>query len=181
MLHGAILTTKYLYSTPTILTIFVYWTFVYDTYAFWAEQTCWPSMTRSREFPITPVWIIVRFLQVNFIEKIKKLHQKAVRYSVLTGYGLFRVFLQRIIRKKLRTTEIVRFREVFGFIRVRLRQVWLYMVKHITDEQVFTINICIQSSIHQKAWESRHKYSEILMLLVSFHGSVHNDRIPNLI
>jgi len=48
--------------------------------------------TRSREFPITPVWMIVRFSQVNFIEIITKLDQKAVRYSVLTGYGLFRVF-----------------------------------------------------------------------------------------
>jgi len=70
---------------------FVYWTFVYDTYAFWTEQTRWPSMTRSREFPITPVWMIVRFLQVNFIEKLTKLDQKAVKYSVLTGYGLYSV------------------------------------------------------------------------------------------
>ena len=36
-------------------------------------------------------------------------------------------------------------------------------------------------SIHQKAWESRHTYGEILMLLVPFHGSVHNDNIPKLI
>ena len=36
--------------------------------------------------------------------------------------------------------------------------------------------------IHQirKAWEPRHTYGEILMLLVPFHGSVHNDRIPKL-
>ena len=59
-------------------------------------------MTRSREFPITPVWMSVQFLQVNFIEQITKLDQKAVRYSVLTGYGLFRFFLQRIIREKNR-------------------------------------------------------------------------------
>jgi len=45
--------------------------------------------------------------------------------------------------------------------------------------------LCIDNqytpSIHQKAWESRHTYGEILMLLVPFHGSVHNDRIPKLI
>jgi len=35
--------------------------------------------------------------------------------------------------------------------------------------------------IHQKAKESRHTYGEILMLLVTFHGSVHSDRIPKLI
>jgi len=81
---------------------FVYWTFVYDTYAFRAEQTRWPSMTRSKEFSITPVWMIVRFLQVNSIEKITKLDQKAVRYSVLTGYGLFRVFSTKNNKEKIR-------------------------------------------------------------------------------
>ena len=58
--------------------------------------------------------MIVQFSQVNFIEKITKLDQKAVRYSDLTGYGLFRFIKQRIIRKKFGTTEIVRFRQVFG-------------------------------------------------------------------
>jgi len=91
---------------------FVYWTFVYDTYAFWAEQTRWPSMTRSREFTITPVWMIVRFSQVNFIEKITKLDQKAVRYSVLTGYGLFRFFLTKNNKEKNREP-----RKSFGFGR----------------------------------------------------------------
>ena len=80
-------------------------------------------MTQLREFPITPVWMTVRYLHVYFIAKITKLDQKAVRYSVLTGHGLFRFFKQRIIRKKFRTTEIVRFRQVFGFIRVRFGQV----------------------------------------------------------
>jgi len=59
-------------------------------------------MTRSREFPITPVLMIVRFSQVNFIEKITILDQKAVRYSVLTGYGLFRVFLTKNNKEKIR-------------------------------------------------------------------------------
>ena len=59
-------------------------------------------MTRSREFPITPVWMIVRFSQVNFIEKITKLDQKAVRNSVLTGYGLLRFFLTKNNKEKNR-------------------------------------------------------------------------------
>ena len=59
-------------------------------------------MTRSKEFPITPVWMIFQFLQVKFIEKITKLDQKAVRYSVLTGYGLFSFFLTKINKEKNR-------------------------------------------------------------------------------
>jgi len=46
-------------------------------------------MTRSKEFPITPVWMTV---QVDVIAKITKLDQNAVRYSVFTGYGLFSCF-----------------------------------------------------------------------------------------
>ena len=38
----------------------------------------------------------------SFYREETKLDQKAVRYSVLTGYGLFRVFKQRIIRGKNR-------------------------------------------------------------------------------
>ena len=49
--------------------------------------------------------------------------QIAIRYSFFTGYGLFRCFQQRMIRKKFGTTEIVRFRQVFRFIRVRYWQV----------------------------------------------------------
>ena len=32
------------------------------------------------------------------------------------------------------------------------------------------------TAIHHKAWESRHKYREILMLLVSFHSLVHKGK-----
>jgi len=140
---------------------FVYWTFVYDTYAFWAEQTRWPSMTRSREFPITPVWMIVRFLQVNFIEKITKLDQKAVRYSVLTGYGLFSFFLTKNNKKKFGTKEIVRFRQVFGFIRVRFRQVWLYLWHVFRPAIISRVleNFCIALD------ESGHHFSSFLFLL----------------
>jgi len=41
------------------------------------------------------------------------------RYSVLTGYGFFRIFLTKNNKVKIRDTEIIRFRQVFGFIRVR--------------------------------------------------------------
>ena len=37
------------------------------------------------------------------------------------------------------------------------------------------------SFIQQLAKDTSHKYHEILMQLVSFHGSVHNGRIPKLI
>jgi len=37
------------------------------------------------------------------------------------------------------------------------------------------------SSIYQKAYQIRHKYHEIIMHLVLFHGSVNNGMIPNLI
>jgi len=46
--------------------------------------------------------MIVWFLQVNFIGKITKLDQKAVRYSVLTGYGLFRFFLTKNSKENIR-------------------------------------------------------------------------------
>jgi len=70
---------------------FVYWTFVYDTYAFWAEQTRCTSMTRSRKFPIKPVWMIVRFSQINFIEKITNWTKKSfgIRFWQVTVYSGF--------------------------------------------------------------------------------------------
>jgi len=54
-------------------------------------------------------------------------------------------------------------------------KVWLNIVERwlcIDNQYLYT------PSIYQKAWESRHTYGEILMLLVPFYGSVHNDRIP---
>ena len=57
--------------------------------------------------------------------------------------------------------------------KVRLNVVERWMCIH--NQYLYT------PSIHQMAYESRLNYHEILMHLVSFHDSVHNDRIPNLI
>jgi len=37
------------------------------------------------------------------------------------------------------------------------------------------------SFIHQMALDASHKYHEVLMQLVSFHGSVHKGRIPEFL
>jgi len=48
-----------------------------------------PNKIQLTFFPIENDCLVFRGY---FIEKITKLDQKAIRYSVLTGYGLFRVF-----------------------------------------------------------------------------------------
>jgi len=68
----------------------------------------------------------------------------------------------------------------------KLSKFWLAMevgwtVRLNVVESVIDNQYLYTPSIHQKAWESRHTYGEILMLLVPFHSSVHNDRIPKLI
>jgi len=73
-------------------------------------------------------------------------------------------------------------------------QYWSLLLSYVRISEQFKVRLnvvemwlCIDNqylyrpSIHQKAWESRHTYSEILMLFVPFHGSVHKDRIPKLI
>ena len=73
-------------------------------------------------------------------------------------------------------------------------QYWSFLLACVSNSEQFKVwlNVvekwlCIDNQylytpyIHQKAWESRHTYGEILMLLVPFHGSVHNDMIPKLI
>ena len=73
-------------------------------------------------------------------------------------------------------------------------QYWFLLLAcvRISEHLNFKLNVaekwvCIHNqylytpSIHQKAWESRHTYGKIIMLLVPFHRSVHNDRISKLI
>jgi len=60
----------------------------------------------------------------------------------------------------------VRISEQFK-VRLNVVERWLC----IDNQYLYT------PSIHQKAWESRHTYGEILMSLVQFQGSVHSDKI----
>jgi len=124
----------------------------------------WGSYTPSQQLHVRKQSVtrgVQRLILVNS-------NTQVLRYDELTSFEIDLKTFSKLLKPLLMACV-----RISGQFKVRLNVVERWVCIH--NQYLYT------SSIHQKPYKSRHKYHEILMHLVSFHGSVHNDMIPNLI